>query len=47
MNKEYYTKEDRRKIKKEIIKILKEWEWKSEYSTYSEVAEYILTDVFH
>ena len=32
------------KIKKEIIKILKEGEWKSEYQTYSEIADYIICD---
>ena len=31
-------------IKQEIIKILKEGQWKSEYQTYSEVADYIISD---
>lgn len=33
------------KIKKEIIKILKEWKWKSDYSTYSELAEFIIAEL--
>ena len=35
----------KRQLKKAIIKILKEWNWKSEDSTYSELADFILIEL--
>ena len=34
-----------KQLKKEIKKILKETEWKSDYSTHSELADFIIMEV--
>lgn len=38
-------KETKAKLKKEIKKILKESKWESEFSTYSELADFILDEL--
>jgi len=38
------SKKERIKFKKEIRKILKESEWKSDWSTHSELADFILDE---